>query len=179
MMMRRQGPFGMAPPFAAPEGGHGEPTSRLGAMLATPNATLVEQLALPKGQGLVLEEVPEGTAAAKAGLKPHDILLDIDGKAVPKDVVAFASLLAKIKEDTPVEVIVLRRGKNETLKGLKLPKAEPGSDLGAGDFQRFLPPMPAAPFAPQPLPAFGPPQMMMPPFGGNGVTTTIFRDNDR
>src|SRR5262249_33514205 len=59
---------------------------RLGVRLDKPSATLVDQLDLPKGQGLILEEVVNNSAASKAGLKPHDILLEFDGKPVPNDV---------------------------------------------------------------------------------------------
>jgi hypothetical protein len=130
----------------------------------------------------VLEEVSEGSAAAKAGLKPHDILLEIDGKAVSSNIDDFSRSLEKIKENTSVDAVVLRRGKNETLKGLKLPKAESGAFARAAPFQPpLLPMLPVAPmpFA-QPLaPAGVAPAEELPPLGGNGVITTLVRDNDR
>ncbi|MBI1914861.1 MAG: PDZ domain-containing protein [Planctomycetes bacterium] len=180
--MRKQMPFGGAPPLAGPDGVAAEPTARLGARLASPSGTLAEQLALPRGQGLVVEEVPQGSAAAKAGLKPHDILLEIDGKAVPSSVDDFARLLEKFTENTPVDVVVLRRGKNETLKGLKLPKAEPGAIVRTADVQVPLPPLPPGgplPFAPLAPPGVAPAEGLMQPIGGNGVITTLFHDHDR
>src|SRR5947209_1764451 len=57
--------------------------ARLGAQLSPPGATLADQLDLPREQGMVLEEVGPNSAAAKAGLKAHDILLEVGGKAVP------------------------------------------------------------------------------------------------
>jgi membrane-associated protease RseP (regulator of RpoE activity) len=183
--MQRQMPLGMAFPFR-PEGGAAD-TSRLGARLSRPTDTLAEQLALPRGQGLVLGDVSEGSAAAKAGLKPHDILLEMNGKPVSSNLDDFARLLETIKEDTPVEVVVLRRGKNETLKGLKLPKAEPSSVFRVAGLQPPLPlmlPGAQAPFAPpllQPGMALGvvPAEGLMPLMGGKGVMTTLFRDNNR
>src|SRR2546427_795221 len=56
---------------------------RLGAMMELPNPTLIEQLDLPKEQGMVLCDVLADSAAAKAGLKPHDILLELNGQPVP------------------------------------------------------------------------------------------------
>ena len=180
----RQGPFGPAFPPGGFQPFRGGAVyaglSRLGARFAKPGATLTAQLDLPRGQGLVLEEVTENSAAAKAGLKAHDILLELDGKAVSNSVVEFMRLLEKVKEDAAVDVVVLRRGKNETIKGLKLPRAEAAPAFGPADFRR-PPQMPPVPFAMPAAPAFGglPPG---PPFGapgGNGVLTTTFRDNDR
>jgi hypothetical protein len=85
-----------------------------------PNATLVEQLDLPQGRGLILANVPAGSPAAKAGLKMSDILLALDGQAVPSDLHRFAGLLAKIKTDTPVAAQVLRKGKKVTIRGVSL-----------------------------------------------------------
>src|SRR5262249_7733578 len=42
---------------------------RLGVRVAAPNATLSEQLDLPKNQGMVIEDVQADSAASKAGLK--------------------------------------------------------------------------------------------------------------
>jgi len=98
---------------------------RLGAQVASPTDTLVEQLDLPRGMGLVLEQVEDGSAAAKAGLKAHDILLEIAGKPVtssPEDLVAQ---LKDVKVDEAVDAVVLRKGKKETVKGVKLPEAKP------------------------------------------------------
>jgi len=96
---------------------------RLGARVSPPSETLVDQLGLPKGQGVVLDEVLPGSAAAKAGLKAHDVLLEVDGKAVPARVEDLAKTVAELKADTPFDVVVLRKGKRETVKGLSLPKA--------------------------------------------------------
>ena len=181
----RRAPFGG--PFMTPGAGPGA-LSRLGARVDEPGATLMAQLDLPRGQGLVLDEVREGTAAAKAGLKAHDILLELDGKVVPNNTAAFLHLLDKVKPDTPVNALVLRRGKNETIKGLKLPRAEDAGGFPPGGFPPPFPqgpapfvPVPAA-FAAPPVPFAGmPPMQMQPfaPFGGNGVLTTTFRGNDQ
>src|SRR5262245_17373215 len=58
---------------------------RFGATLTAPSDTLVEQLGLAKGKGLVLEKIGVESAAAKGGLKAHDILVELNGKAVPND----------------------------------------------------------------------------------------------
>jgi membrane-associated protease RseP (regulator of RpoE activity) len=140
---------------------------RLGAHVAQPSATLVDQLDLPKGQGLVVEDVTAHSAAEKAGLKAHDILLEVAGKPVSSNVDEFLKVLDGVKAQTPVAVVVLRKGKKETLKGLSLPEARAargGDDLG------FFPPagnlrVPGLAGAAAP--------------GGKNVTTTTFRNNGR
>jgi hypothetical protein len=97
---------------------------RLGAQVRRPSQTLVDQLELPKDQGVVLEEVGPNSAAAKAGLKSHDVLLELAGKPVPSKVEEFVKALDEIKPNTPVDAVVMRRGKKETIKGLTLPEAK-------------------------------------------------------
>jgi beta-lactamase regulating signal transducer with metallopeptidase domain len=124
---------------------------RLGVRVDKPSETLVDQLDLPKGQGLIVEDVVHDSAAAKAGLKKHDILLELDGKPVPNDAQEFARIVKDLKADTKVDAVVLRKTRKETVKGLTLPKM----------------PEPPAP------PRFG-------GLGGAGLSgnTTIKRSND-
>lgn len=100
--------------------------TRLGVLLAKPAEVLVEQLDLPRGQGLVIDEVMPGTPAAAAGLKAHDVLLELAGKPVPSDLKQFAEVVRGLKTGEAVEAIVLRKGRRETVKDLKPaePKAE-------------------------------------------------------
>ncbi len=98
--------------------------ARLGAVLEIPDPILMDQLDLPRGQGVVVRDVNTDSAAAKAGIKANDILLELNGKAVPSEQSEFAKLLEGIKAKTPVGAVVLRKGKKETIKELTLP--EPG-----------------------------------------------------
>lgn len=97
---------------------------RLGVHVETPSDVLVDQLDLPQNQGLVVNEIKADSPASKAGLKNHDILLEVNGKAVPSNAVEFAKQVGEIKANTPVDVVVLRKGKKETLKGLSLPEVK-------------------------------------------------------
>jgi membrane-associated protease RseP (regulator of RpoE activity) len=118
--------------------------ARLGAKLRIPSATLVDQLDLPKDQGMVIEEVGPNSPAAKAGLKANDILLELAGKSVLSKPEEFTKLVAGIKAETPIEAVVLRKGRKETIKGLSLPEAKAvvkeapnpgfGGVLGGGGF---------------------------------------------
>jgi membrane-associated protease RseP (regulator of RpoE activity) len=139
----------------------------VGVAVEKPSDTLADQLELPKDQGLVVRAVAADTAAANAGLKPHDILLELDGKAVSSDPEEFHKLLENIKAGATVDAVVLRKGKKETVKGLTLPETKAGAP-GFIPPPFFVPNFPAAP--------------ALPPIGfdagGNGVMTTTFRTND-
>lgn len=180
MMRQMQQRFGAV----APGGGVGAAwnprhTARLGAHVEPPSATLAEQLDLPKGRGLVLKEVLPDSAAEKAGLKPHDILLELNGEKVPNEVAGLKRLMADIKPDTAVEAVVLRKGKTEKIKGLKLPEAkeeQPG-------FPAFVPGNFQPPGGGAVAPAFpggGAGGVFAAPGGaGRAVMTTMFRTDDR
>jgi C-terminal processing protease CtpA/Prc len=106
---------------------------RLGVLPVPPSPTLRDQLNLPEGKGIVVAKVLPGSPAAKGGLKEHDVLLELNGKAVPSDDAGLRSMLADIKPDAAVDVVVLRKGKRETIKGLK---------LSGGQGERPRPPRP-------------------------------------
>jgi hypothetical protein len=151
--------------------------ARLGARVEPPGATLTEQLDLPKGQGLVLREVLPDSAAAKAGLKRHDILLELNGKPVPDQIPGLIQLMNDIKADAKVDAVVVRKGKKETIKGLSLPDAKavapgfgfPNPPPGIGGPPAGFQPLAGAPAG---LGGFMPP-------GGQTVLTTMFRTPDR
>jgi beta-lactamase regulating signal transducer with metallopeptidase domain len=124
--------------------GRMQESSRLGVMVEPPSPVLADQLDLPKGQGLVIAQVLPDSAAAKAGLKSHDILLKFNGKDVPSDAAEFARMLQEIKADTPVTAIVKRKGKEETIKKVSLPEARPEirQRRRPGGIREFNPPPP-------------------------------------
>jgi beta-lactamase regulating signal transducer with metallopeptidase domain len=101
-------------------------SGRLGVRLEAPGETMASQLDLPKGQGLVVAGVTPDSAAAKAGIQTHDILLELAGKPVPSNPAEFARMVAAVKVGQPVEAVVLRKGKRTTIKGLSLPEQADG-----------------------------------------------------
>jgi hypothetical protein len=138
---------------------------RLGARLTLPTATLVEQLDLPRETGLVLEELAPNGAAAKAGLKAHDILLELAGRPVPRSPEAFAKELAAFKSDAPCEAVVMRKGVKQTIKGLQLPAApapERSERVERGGREE-----------PNPLPRWELPELRIPVAGGGKAN--VFR----
>jgi membrane-associated protease RseP (regulator of RpoE activity) len=157
--------------------------ARLGVHVLKPTDTLVDQLDLPKDQGQVIVQVIPDSAAAKAGLKPHDVLLELNGKAVSADSQEFQKMVQDIKTDTKVDAVVLRKGKKETVKGITLPEAKqeafPGfPPAGRGGFGQGQ-----APAFPQFAPGAFPQPAVAPRFGNfqpgeNTVMTTMFRTKD-
>ncbi len=105
-----------------------------GMKLKKTPSVLQEQLGLAKDKGLVVSGVDANSAAEKAGLKTNDLLLKIDGKDVPNDLQGLTKLAKDWKADTAVEAVVLRKGKEETLKAVKLPAIAAGANpFGAQD----------------------------------------------
>ena len=64
----------------------------LGIDVALPDAALKAQLQLPEGQGLIVTQVPEGSIGGKAGLKVHDIIVQVGDQGV-SDPAALAKRL--------------------------------------------------------------------------------------
>ena len=117
--------------------------NRLGVELTKPSDVLCEQLDLPKDQGLVLNNVKAGSAAAKAGLKDNDILLELGGKKVSSQASEFLKTLNDFKTGAKVDAVVLRKGKRETVKDVTLPEVP--KDAFAPGFPRRLPNLPNLP----------------------------------
>jgi len=96
---------------------------RLGVHVAVPTPALADQFGLEKDRGLVIVDVAPDSAAAKGGLKAHDVLVEFNGKPVPSNVEEFIKQLDDIKPDTKVDAVVFRKAKKETLKDIALPEA--------------------------------------------------------
>ncbi len=172
------GAAGQFNPFGRPADG------RLGVRVQQPSEALVDQLDLPKGQGVVIEDVTPDSAAAKAGLKANDILLELNGKPVSSNVIEVVKMINGLKAKTPVDAVVMRKGKKETVKGISLPEVKDerpafGGFGGAAGAFGGVAPVPAFPAPPVFGGAGG-------GFGGglgvvganNGVMTTVFRSGD-
>lgn len=104
-----------------------QPQGRLGIRADAPGAALAEQLNLPKDQGLVITEVFENSVAKKAGIKVNDILLKINQQPVSNEPEKLIKQVADIKSDTPFDIVVLRRGKQETIQNVRLADARPSA----------------------------------------------------
>jgi hypothetical protein len=172
-----------------------EAETRLGVRLSPPTETLAEQMDLPREQGVVLTEVLPNTPADKAGLRSHDVLLELDGKPVPRTIAAVVRMISDLKANTPVEALVLRKGQQQKVKIASLPEARANQPEGGGP---EIVPAPPRVGNWQTIPRANNPRMIglprivnqaavqpraevnpAPEPAGNGVTTTLFRSGDR
>jgi beta-lactamase regulating signal transducer with metallopeptidase domain/membrane-associated protease RseP (regulator of RpoE activity) len=142
LMQEQMRPFGGQQPQMMMGGLNSQ--GRLGANVQTPDAVLADQLGLTSGQGLVVTHVQQNSPAEKAGLKAHDVLLEVNGKSVPNQPWQFLRMIQEVKPDTAIDVVLVRKGKKETVKGLKLPEVQAANPFGQmrqfpGGFQQAAP----------------------------------------
>jgi hypothetical protein len=76
--------------------------------------TLRQQLGLKDGEGLQVAEVKPGSAADRAGLKKHDLVLAFDGRPAGDRWAFRRDVLAGL--DGGFELLILRGGKRETVR---------------------------------------------------------------
>lgn len=65
-------------------------------------------------KGVLVPEVTKGSAAEKAGLKPGDVIIELNGQPV-ETAKELQGRVAALKPDTAVELIMLRDGKRKAL----------------------------------------------------------------
>lgn len=68
----------------------------------------------PDTKGVLVPEVTKGSAAEKAGLKPGDVIIELNGKPV-ESAKELQGRVSALKPDTDVELVVLRDGEKETI----------------------------------------------------------------
>jgi serine protease Do len=100
-----------APPRQAPVPGGRE----LGVRVQDLGETLRDQLSLKENEGVLVTEVKPASVAEKAGLKEHDILVKLEGKAVTDRWQFRADILAALGKPE-FELELLRGGKRQTIK---------------------------------------------------------------
>ena len=158
-----------------------------GATLEPADEVLLDQLNLPAGQGMIVTAVAADSAADKAGLKKHDLVIKVNDKAVAGDAKEVVKALGKNDADTAIDLLVYRKGKEQALKAVKLPEvalAPSGFGPMGGPNPGIFPP----PFDPKLAgpggfpPPFnrGPGGFQFPPAGIdiNGMKVNITRDKD-
>ncbi len=90
-----------------------------------------EDLGLPDMEGLAIVVVDPDSAAEKAGVKAKDILVKINGKPVPNDGAGLEKLVKDMNAEK-FDIVVLRDGKEETLKGTQMPALVQNNPIGGG-----------------------------------------------
>lgn len=84
-----------------------------GFTIATPMSCLDSQLNL-EGRGLVVTGLRDGSTASNLGFQTHDVILEIDGRAVT-DREWARTQFASWRDTTQTKVVVLRKGQRVTL----------------------------------------------------------------
>ncbi len=74
-------------------------------------------------QGALIQEVESGTPADKAGMKPYDVIVEVDGKPI-KDHNDLLIKIADIPPGTTVDVKVVRKGGEEKILKVKIAERE-------------------------------------------------------
>ena len=87
---------------------------RLGVMTDEIDGQLAEYFGVKQGQGVLVKEVMEGSAAAKAGLKAGDVIIRLNDKAV-NDVGDLREALNQA-ESKDVTLTIIRDRREQTLK---------------------------------------------------------------
>jgi serine protease Do len=86
----------------------------LGVMIQDLTPELAEKLGIKETRGALVTRVVEGTPAAKAGLKPGDLIIKYGAKDV-ENVAKLRSHVAATTPESSVGIVVVRDGKKTTL----------------------------------------------------------------
>ena len=76
---------------------------------------LAENLSLGRQEGVIIAAVLKNGPADKAGVKPGDILVSVEGQTISNMSEMF-NLIAKLKPDSKTKIVVLREGKEFPLE---------------------------------------------------------------
>ena len=87
----------------------------LGVSIYPVTEDYVKLLNLKTKEGAVVNTVEPGTPAEKAGLKPYDVIIALDGEPI-KDNNDVRFKIAEIEPGTEAELTIIRDGKEEKLK---------------------------------------------------------------
>ena len=97
---------------AAPESGN---SGFLGIMVDEIDDSVRAQFDIEEGVGVVVTAVKDGSPAGEAGVKPHDLVLKIDGQWVRGEV-GLAKAMKRAAAGRTIEMTVLSGGKEKTVK---------------------------------------------------------------
>lgn len=88
---------------------------RLGIQFGPIPENVAAQIDVSEGQGMMVQEVIEGTVAAKAGFQKNDVLVTFGGKSVPADAEELSAMIRSAKAGK-TEAVVLRKGRKSVLR---------------------------------------------------------------
>ncbi|HYC46575.1 MAG TPA: DegQ family serine endoprotease [Burkholderiales bacterium] len=108
---------------------HGKVTrGRLGVTIQEVNQSLAQSFGLAGAHGALVSRVEPGSAAEKAGLKPGDVILKLNGAPVGSSI-ELSSRVSTMKPGTDAKVEVWRNGKPQEI-AVRIGEA-PGEKLAA------------------------------------------------
>ncbi|HSC46835.1 MAG TPA: DegQ family serine endoprotease [Gammaproteobacteria bacterium] len=90
---------------------------------------IAKQLGVSQPSGVVVNQVLPGSAADKAGLKPGDVIVSVDGQPVGSNS-ELQSVIGVMRVGTTVSLGVVRNGKSMTLQAT-ISKAGAGEEAGS------------------------------------------------
>jgi serine protease Do len=112
---------------------HGKVTrSRIGVSIQDVNAQLAESFGLDRPRGALVGMVEDGGPGEKAGLKPGDVILKVDGVEVETSA-QLPGMIASKKPGTPVEIEVWRNGSTKRLTARPVEMVEKGTRVASRD----------------------------------------------
>jgi len=102
---------------------------RFGVLVQSISPGIAEHLKLPSNVGQLVTQVAADSPAAKAGIQVNDILMKIAGALVSANTDDFTKLVASLKDNTPLEVVVLRKGQTLNVGNVKLAGESPNANF--------------------------------------------------
>jgi serine protease Do len=94
---------------------HGKVTrGRLGVTIQEVNQSLASSFGMDRARGALVSSVAEGSPAQKAGIKPGDVVLKLDGEAIQRSI-ELSSRVAGMKPGSTAKLEVWREGKPQSL----------------------------------------------------------------
>ncbi|MBS7541456.1 Do family serine endopeptidase [Ancylobacter lacus] len=104
---------------------------------------IAESLSLGRPRGALVGGLTDGGPAAKAGIKAGDVIVKFDGKDV-KDMRSLPIVVADTAVDKEVDVVVVRKGQEETLR-LKVGRLEESEKVEQAALAKKAPEAPKPP----------------------------------
>lgn len=87
---------------------------KIGAQIGNLTKDLAESLGLPDEKGAVVSSLEKDSPAAKAGVKPGDVVLAFNGKEVA-NATDLPRIVTAVKPGTKAPIVIWRDGKKQTL----------------------------------------------------------------
>ncbi len=110
----------------------------LGVVIQELNEDLAHSFGLEKPEGALITEVAENSPAAKAGLKPGDVIIAYNGKRV-KNVAELRTMVALTQPGTKVKIVIVRNGRRKELTvTIGNQPSEFGALMGQDEFLKRL-----------------------------------------